>query len=296
MAPVLGDNRYGKAQIRLMKVDRDTDDGRHALHDLNVSVELAGDMRATHLDGDNSAVLPTDSQKNTVHAFAREHGVGEIEDFGLLLARHFVDSQPSVDRARVRIEEYPWRRVTASGRPAAHSFVQGGPEARTASVTYDGRGCWVVSGVSDLVLLNSTGSEFTGFLRDGYTTLDEATDRILCTSVSAQWRHPSRVTSSRPDWAASYTAARGGLTEGFADTYSRSLQQTLYAMGVRLLGACDGVAEVRLSLPNRHHYLVDLSPFGLDNPGQVFHVDDRPYGLIEGTVLADDATAAPEAW
>lgn len=296
MAVVLGDNQYGKSQIRLMKVDRDADGGRHALHDLNVSVLLAGDMTATHLDGDNSTVLPTDTQKNTVYAFAREHGVGEIEEFALLLARHFVDSQPSVDRARVRIEEYPWDRVTVAGRPAAHSFVQAGAEARTVSVTYDGQGAWVVSGVTDLVLLNSTGSEFTGYLKDRYTTLGEATDRILCTSVNAQWRHVGRHTSTTADWAKPHDAARDALSEAFADTYSRSLQQTLYAMGERLIGSCDGVAEVRLSLPNRHHFLVDLSPFGLDNPGQVFHVDDRPYGLIEGTILADDASAAPEAW
>ena len=292
MGVVLGDNRYGKSQIRLMRVDRDTDGGRHALHDLNVSVSLAGDLAATHLSGDNSAVLPTDTQKNTVYAFAREQGVGEIENFALLLARHFVDSQPSIRWARVRIEEYPWQRFDS----APHTFVQAGAEARTASVTYDGQGCWVLSGVTDLVLLNSTGSEFTGYVRDRYTTLAEATDRILCTSVTAQWRHTGQPGGTTVDWAKSYGAARGALTGAFADTYSRSLQQTLYAMGERLVDTCDGVAEVRLSLPNRHHFLVDLTPFGLDNPGEVFHVDDRPYGLIEGTVLADDALLAPEAW
>ena len=290
MGVVLGDNQYGKAQIRLMKAARDATS--HVLHDLNVSVALAGDLAATHLDGDNSAVLPTDTQKNTVYAFAREHGVGEIEDFALMLARHFVDSQPSIHRARVHVEEYPWQRVAVSGRPAPHSFTQAGAEARTSTVTYDGRGEWVRSGITDLVLLSSTDSEFTGFIRDRYTTLAEATDRILCTSVNAQWRH----TSTDIDWAKSFETARTAIVEAFADTYSRSLQQTLYAMGERLVGACEGVAEVRLSLPNRHHFLVDLSPFGLDNPGEVFHVDDRPYGLIEGTVLAEDAAPSPEAW
>jgi urate oxidase len=251
-----------------------------------------------HLAGDNAAVLPTDSQKNTVHAFAREHGVGEIEDFALLLARHFVDAQQTVHRARVRIEEYSWQRLTVAGRPAPHSFARCGDGTRTCTVTYDGRHAWVVSGIGDLVLLSSTDSEFTGFLKDRYTTLPEATDRILCTAVQARWRHAAVEADAAPStgWAKSYDAARTALTEAFADTYSRSLQQTLYAMGERLVGACDGVAEVRLSLPNRHHFLVDLGPFGLDNPGEVFHVADRPYGLIEGTVLAADATPAPEAW
>ncbi|HET6627882.1 MAG TPA: urate oxidase [Nocardioidaceae bacterium] len=289
---MLGDNQYGKAQIRLMKVDRDAE--THVLHDLNVSVTLSGDLAATHLDGDNSGVLPTDSQKNTVYAFAREHGIGQIEDFALRLARHFVDATPTVSRARVLVEEHPWQRVTVSGQPTSHSFVQAGAEARTATVTYDGQGVWVLSGITDLVLLSSTDSEFTGYLRDPYTTLPEATDRILCTSVNAQWRHSTPA--AEVDWEKSFDAARTALTEAFADTYSRSLQQTLYAMGQRLVDSCDTVSEVRLSLPNRHHFLVDLAPFGLDNPGQVFHVADRPYGLIEGTVLADDAVAAPEAW
>jgi urate oxidase len=67
-------------------------------------------------------------------------------------------------------------------------------------------------------------------------------------------------------------------------------------MGARVVSTCPGVDEVRLRLPNRHHLLVDLEPFGLDNPGEVFHVDDRPYGLIEGTVLADGASVDPGTW
>ena len=282
----LGDNRYGKAGVRLMKVDRTPE--RHVLHDLTVDVALAGDMDAVHLSGDNSAVLPTDTQKNTVFAFAREHGVGEVEAFASRLARHFVETQAGVHRARVSVQEHRWQRL--DDRP--HSFRQAGGEVRTATVTYDGQAERVLSGLTGLVLLNTTGSEFRGFARDRYTTLAEAGDRILCTSVDATWRHSAPV----EDWAKSHAAARTALLDGFADTYSRSLQETLYAMGERVVSACPEVAEVRLSLPNRHHFLVDLEPFDLDNPGEVFYVADRPYGLIEGTVLADDATPDPEAW
>jgi urate oxidase len=245
-------------------------------------------MQAVHLTGDNAAVLPTDTQKNTVFAFAREHGVGEIEDFAARLTDHFVDAAPSIGAARVAVHEHPWQRL--EDRP--HSFAQSGGEARTATVTYDGRARRTLSGLTGLVLLNTTASEFRGFARDRYTTLAEADDRILCTSVDATWRHETPP----EDWGKAHTAARSALVAAFADTYSRSLQQTLYAMGERLLSTCPGVAEVRLSLPNRHHFLVDLAPFGLDNPGEVFHVADRPYGLIEATVLADGAVPDPEAW
>jgi urate oxidase len=288
---VMGDNQYGKAEVRLMKVDRadhaSVGRDRHTLHDLNVSISLAGDMDAVHVAGDNSTVLPTDTQKNTVYAFAREHGVDQIEDFATRLARHFVDAQEAVRRARVRIEEFAWDRL------ADHSFARSGGEVRATTVTHDvDVPEQVVSGISGLVLLSSTGSEFRGFAKDDYTTLAETDDRILCTTVDARWRH----LGSQADWAASYDAVRDALTRAFADTYSRSLQQTLYAMGERVVATCHGVVEVRLRLPNVHHLLVDLEPFGLDNPNQVFHVDDRPYGLIEGTVLADGHDPDGSAW
>jgi urate oxidase len=278
----LGPNQYGKAETRLVRVVRDGD--RHDLTDLNVSVALAGDLSGTHLTGGNAAVLPTDTQKNTVYAFAREHGVGEIEAFGLLLARHFVDSQPSIHRAQVRIEQYGWRRL------GPHSFERDGREVRTARVRYDGHGAEVVSGLTDLVLLNSTDSEFHGYIKDRYTTLKETTDRILATAVTAQWRH----TGDGSDWAGSYAETRRILVETFAGTYSYALQQTLYAMGSNALEARPELAEVRLSMPNKHHFLVDLAPFGLDNPDEVYVAADRPYGLIEGSVVRDGAPPAQE--
>lgn len=283
---VLGPNRYGKAETRVVRVTRHGD--AHRIKDLTVSTSLSGDMTEVHLSGDNSAVLPTDTQKNTVFAFAKKHGVGAIEDFALLLARHFVDSQPTIHHARVAIDEYAWERNGAFG----HSFVRSGREIRTCVAHYDGTRSWVVSGLRDLVVLNTTNSEFWGFVKDEYTTLPETRDRVLATAVDAAWRH----TDASQDWDKTYENARAALLAAFADTYSLSLQQTLYAMGSRVLAECPGVCEVRLSLPNKHHFLVDLEPFGLDNDDEVYFAADRPYGLIEGTVLAAGAAPAPSAW
>jgi urate oxidase len=280
----LGPNQYGKAETRLVLVRRGARE--HELVDLNVSVALAGDLADTHLTGDNANVLPTDTQKNTVYAFAREYGIDSIEAFGVRLARHFVSATPSVHKARVSIESYGWRRL------GPHSFARTGEGVRTAVISASASQMWVVSGVKDLVLLNTTDSEFHGFIRDRYTTLAEATDRILATSVEASWRHGS----SEQDWDPLYDAACNAVVGAFVDTYSLSLQQTLYAMGQAVLAAAPSTVEVRLALPNRHHFLVDLAPFGLDNPGEVFLAADRPYGLIEGTVQRDDAPPAGLAW
>jgi urate oxidase len=287
----LGPTRYGKAETRVVRVTRGAD--RHEIRDLNVSVALAGDIAGTYLTGDNAAVLPTDSQKNAVYAFAQEHGIGEPEEFALRLARWFVDSQPAIRWARVEAEEYAWDRVEVAGQPAPHSFARSGRETRLVSVTVDGDRAWVVSGLADLVLLNTTGSEFRGYPRDRYTTLPETGDRVLATAVRARWRHTG---VGGADWAGSYRAVGRHLVEAFAGTYSRSLQQTLYAMGERVLAHRPEVAEIRLSLPNRHHLLVDLAPFGLANDNETFVAADRPYGLIEGTVCRDGEPAAPEAW
>ncbi|MEU8079531.1 factor-independent urate hydroxylase [Catellatospora citrea] len=279
----LGPNRYGKAECRLVTVVRDGE--RHELTDLNVSTRLAGRLDATHLTGDNADVLPTDTQKNTVYAFARD-GFASIEQFGLRLARHFVAGQDAIEQAQVHVESYGWRRL------GGHSFARAGDEVRTATVTATAEQAWVVGGLHGLTLLNTTGSMFQGFPRDRYTTLPEADDRILATAVDARWR----FASADVDWNAAFEAVRDALVGAFVDTYSRSLQQTLYAMGERVLQRVPEVAEVRLALPNRHHFLVDLSPFGLDNPDAVYFAADRPYGLIEGTVQRDDAPPPGLAW
>jgi urate oxidase len=290
---VLGQNQYGKAETRVVRIVRDG--GTHHIKDLNVSVALSGDMDDVHLSGSNANVLPTDTTKNTVYAFAKEHGIESAEQFGIHLARHFVTSQEPIRRARIRIEEYAWERIPGSGAnspndaaDARHSFVRKGQETRTAEITYDGERWQVVSGLKDLVVMNSTDSEFWGFLKDKYTTLKEAYDRILATEVTARWRfHWTGGEQGAPRWEEAYEEIRGHLLAAFAGTYSLSLQQTLYAMGSRVIDARPDVDEVRLSLPNKHHFLVDLEPFGLKNDNEVYLAADRPYGLIEGTVLRE---------
>jgi urate oxidase len=285
VAVTLGHNQYGKAETRVVRVYRDTEP--HELVDYNVSVALSGDFTDIHLHGDNTNCLTTDATKNTVNAFAKEHGdaARQPESFGLALARHFVDDTEPVHRARVRLEMYPWRRLLSGGAPHPHAFARDGGHVRTATVTYDGDESWVVSGVKDLVLLKTTDSEFHGFLQDRYTTLPPTRDRIMATSVTAQWWHTELDT----DWGASHDEALATMTDVFAAHHSLALQQTMFAMGEAMIEGQPGIGEVRFSLPNKHHFRVDLSPFGLDNPNEVFHADDRPYGYIEGTIHREGA-------
>jgi urate oxidase len=278
----LGPNQYGKAEVRIVRITRDTP--RHEIEDLNVTSQLRGDFtRDSHLHGDNALVVATDTQKNTIYGLAREGGIGSPEAFLLRLAEHFTTSFDWVDGGRWSAEAYAWDRITAGGEPHDHAFVRRGQATRTALVEVDGSGTLVGAGLTDLTVLKSTGSEFHGFPRDRFTTLQETDDRILATAVTAEWTYASPDV----DFNATYAAIEAQLLEVFATTHSLALQQTLYAMGEAVLEAHEAVTQIWLSMPNKHHFLVDLEPFGLDNPGEVFFAADRPYGLIEAAVLRD---------
>jgi urate oxidase len=271
-------NGYGKAAVRLVKVDRGP--AQHHLHDLTVDTQLQGDFEAAHLSGDNAVVLPTDTMKNTVYAFAREGPVDPPESFAERLGRHFLTACPAARRAVVSVFVHGWSRAGAHSREHPHAFVRGTAERRIARVTVDAVGAAVEAGVDGVGLLKTADSAFTGFLREGHTTLVETRDRIFATELEAEWRYKS----TSPSWNEAWAAVRAALVGTFADHRSESVQQTLYAMGTAALDACGEVTEIRLLLPNRHHLLVDLTPFDLDNPNQVFVATQEPYGRIEAVI------------
>jgi urate oxidase len=295
MAIILGDNQYGKAESRVVRIVRDT--ARHEIHDLNVTTALRGPFAPAYLVGDQSNVLPTDTQKNTAFAYAKSVGIRSIEEYGLALARHFVNDVEPAEGARIEIEEFAWTRAVIDGVEHDHTWTRTGAETRTAAITVDATGEYVIGGFKDLVILKSTGSEFAGFLKDEYTTLPETHDRVMATSLVAKWRFDSAsFDGTDVDWNAVYPKVKSIMVREFATLQSLALQQTLWQMGRAVIEEIPSIVEVRLTAPNKHHFVVDLSPFGLDNPGEVFIAADRPYGLIEAQVLRDDAPPAHDAW
>lgn len=290
MAIILGDHQYGKAESRLVRIYRDQP--RHEIRDLNVTTALRGPFEPAYLIGDQSNVLPTDTQKNTAYAFAKSRGIEAIEQFGLDLARRFVHDIDPVEGARVEIEEYAWERAIVDGSEHDHTWLRKGQEIRTAAITVDSSGEYVIAGLKDLVILKSTGSEFAGFLVDEYTTLPETHDRIMATALDVKWRYDGTDLV----WDSIYADVRKIMVKEFASLQSLALQQTLWHMGTAVLKAYPQIAEIRLKAPNRHHFDYDIGRFGLENRGEVFIAADRPYGLIEATITRDDASDAGEAW
>lgn len=282
---VLTHNQYGKAENRVVRITRDTP--RHEIEDLNVTSQLRGDFAAAHLAGDNGHVVATDTQKNTIFAFARD-GVGSPEAFLLRLAEHFTGDFDWVTGGRWAAEQYTWARINDHD----HSFYRTNAETRTAVVVRDGDTDTVIAGFHGLTVLKSTESGFEGYPKDRYTTLKETNDRILATDIATRWRY----NTGDVDYNAAYADIKAIILDTFTQGYSAALQQTLYQMAEAVLAAHPEVDEIKFSCPNKHHFVVDLSPFGLENPNEVFYAADRPYGLIEATVQRSDATDASAAW
>jgi urate oxidase len=282
---VLTHNQYGKAENRVVRITRDTP--RHEIEDLNVTSQLRGDFAAAHLEGDNSHVVATDTQKNTIFAFAKD-GVGSPEAFLLRLAEHFTGDFDWVTGGRWAAEQYTWSRINDHD----HSFYRTNAETRTAVGVRDGATDTVIAGFHGLTVLKSTESGFEGYPKDRYTTLKETDDRILATDIATRWRY----NTAEVDYNAAYDDIKAIILDTFTQGYSAALQQTLFQMAEAVLAAHPEVDEIKFSCPNKHHFVVDLSPFGLENPNEVFYAADRPYGLIEATVQRADAGTADAAW
>jgi urate oxidase len=225
--------------------------------------------------GDNSLVVATDTMKNTVYAFAREHLTGSVEAFGTVLARHFA-AVPQVERATVSIEEHAWRPIGA----AADAFWRDRSSTRTASIAASRDTLTFEAGIADLTLMKTARSAFTGFPRDEYTTLPETTDRIMATKLSATWRYEE----GELDFDELFQAIRSTLLEVFAAHESESVQHSIWLVGQAIVDRHPEVAEITMTLPNLHHWLADLSPFGQPNDREIFIATTEPFGLIQATV------------
>jgi len=278
----LTDNSYGKSRVRLTKVVRAGE--THSLLELTIQIALGGEFGRVYTHGDNAPCIPTDTMKNTVYALAKRTSFDSAEDFGRILAAHFLESFSHVGWAEISLEQALWSRIEVDGRQHAHAFQRAGSAARTAFVREErGDAPLIRGGLTGLDVIKTTRSGFDGFLRDQYTTLPETTDRILATIVDASWDYGARA----GDFNAIFDAARRTILESFATHDSKSVQQTLYAMGEILLARVPEIDSVSFTMPNQHRILVNLQPFGLSNENEIFTATSEPYGLIKGTVTRE---------
>ena len=277
----LGSNAYGKNAVNLSKIIRH--EGYHEIKQISVNVQLEGDFEAVHTVGDNTKILPTDTQKNTVYALAKDHFDSSIEAFGIYLANYFLSNNVQVSKCRVEITEHLWARMSFDGMAHPHAFTGGHSEKHFTVIEQTSNGISISSGIKDLLILKTTDSGFEHFIRDDYTTLKETNDRIMATQCKAQWQYAS----TEIDFQAAYESIRTTLLKTFAFHKSLSVQHTLYAIGEQILKENECVKEISLIMPNKHHILFNLDQFGMENKNEIFVATDEPYGYITGTVVRE---------
>jgi urate oxidase len=278
----LAENSYGKSSVRVMKVKRDRP--LHTVWEWKVEVLLSGDFESCFTGGDNSAILPTDTMKNTVYSRARESTAECIEDLALELCAFFLARNPQVKRVAINIASTLWEHALVQGKPHPSTFIRGSSEAQTTAVTCaQADEATITSGLENLVLLKTANSGFEGYLRDSLTTLPETADRLLGTALRAQWKYQS---ATMP-FDQVRIKMRDTLIEAFANHDSKSVQHTLYAMAQKVLDAVPEIIDVELAMPNKHCLLVDLSRFGQTNPNEIFVPTDEPYGNIVARIVRE---------
>jgi len=300
--PVM-EHEYGKSDIKLLFVKKNTN--KHEIYELNVETSLTLDSDDAFRTGSNLDVIATDSQKNTVFILAKMHGVASAEEFGILLAKHFLSQYPWVVRARISVAIAPWVRVTdQQGREHNHAFVQTRTSTRMAEVILHRDGEMKVSGgIRDLTVLKTTQSSFVDFVRDEFRTLPDNADRCLSTTVTADWD----FTDLRSSWN-NETKSVSGLNfdevfrtvediiletfSGPVDTgvFSTSVQHTQFLMGKHVLQQISEIDEIHIGMPNRHYFDIDFSKFAEipevhgTGAGEVLRYVSQPSGQISSTL------------
>ena len=285
MTDKLAQQCYGKSQVRLSRITRTN--ARHEFIQLNVEIALSGDFEAAYITGNNQQVIPTDTMKNTVYALAKNDGVASCESFAVSLASHFVREFPHVSTAKVSAREQLWRRLEFHDQKHPHAFVGGSSEQNTCVAKATRRGIELRCGIAGLQVLKTTESGFSGFLHDQYTTLADTDDRIFATTITATW--PANELDA--DWTTHRQSIRTAILDVFANRFSPSVQKTLFEMAEAAFDACPALDEISIAMPNQHHLLADLAPFGLKNGNEVFVPTSEPFGMISATIKRDGSSS-----
>jgi urate oxidase len=271
-------NRYGKGRVRTLRLEKS---GEHnTVREMTLQVMLEGAFSQAYTDADNRRVIATDTIKNIVNLVARDHVTAEAEGFCLAVAHRFLETYEHVESVSVFGAETRWARIMIDGVAHPHGFTLDANGQPVVRLTQTRRDCRLESGIENFTFMKSTGSGWSDYLMDEFTTLPETTDRIAATSMNAYWLWSGTVA----DYMAKNRKVLDQMLEVFVTTYSAGVQDSLCRMGEAALGAVPEIAEISLACPNKHYLPLDLSRFGVAADNMVFTPTDEPHGQIECTI------------
>ncbi len=272
-------NRYGKARVRVLRLQREGE--RHTVRELSVQAMLEAEgLERAYTAGDNAAVVATDTIKNVVNALACDHPAADGETFAGIVAAFLLDRYAHVGRADIRAVETRWTRLVVDGAPHPHAFALDGNGTPFAHVVATRDGTVVQSGIEGYTVMKTTQAGWSGFHADAYRTLPDTDDRIVATAMDATWTW----TAAPAAYPAANATILDAMLRDFATTYSRGVQDSMYRMGEAALAAVPELAAIRFAMPNKHYLPMNLAGFGRDAAGTVFLPTDEPHGQIEAVV------------
>lgn len=290
--------RYGKAHValyrtyaqpltRLTVIPESAFTGQdNTLFAADVDVEvLGGNFLPAYTRGDNANVVATDTMKNFILQSALDYAGATMEGLVHFLGRRFLDTWPSLEALRLRSRQLPFDAAPVPGGPSAtlfrrsrddHGFAQielarQGPDVRVVAHQIGRLG---------LQLIKVTGSSFTHFARDQYTTLPEALDRPLYVHLDVFWRYGDvgdAVGADHSRYVAS-EQVRDFVGVVFHDFVSLSIQHLVHEMGQRLLARFPQIAEVSFEAENRLWDTAFVS--AVDERVKVYCDPRPPFGSI----------------
>src|SRR5688572_9472220 len=281
--PRLGASSQGESRLRMLRVVRRGD--RHDARDLTVSIRFEGEFATAFLEGRGDGIIPGETLKSLVHQIVREHAGGELEVIGLALCRRVLATHRQVSRVRVKIAEQPWSRMDVGGKPQGQTFVLGGPEQRTVTITSNGPQTAVVAGIDNLTLMRTTGflSRRVGPRSDDGR--EDAAQALLVGSLSAKWTYSNADVTFGPY----HQGVRAAIAETFAVHAAHSVQHTLYAIADVVLATYEEILDITLSMHERPYRPADFFSAQLENPDELFLAAEEPLGVVEVTVERDSS-------
>jgi len=294
----LESHNHGKTRVRVLKVRRGA---QHAVSEYSVQIRLfSPDYAKVFTHEDNTGLVATDTQKNTVYVVAKRTSASTPEQFGIDLATHFLKEYPVLTAVETEVQEAPWMRASIDGSPHDHSFLRTSPERAIATVWVsrdDIKRPQVTSSLIGMTILKTTQSGFSDYLKDKYTLLPDTSERCLSTELSAQWRYVPQDDALSCDYAAVRESVRKNIIYGLfgpaaGGVFSASVQATIYDAGCLVLTATPEVEKIQINTPNIHYLpFHSLKALGSKFENDIFVPTSEPSGTIQCVVSRNDSSS-----
>ncbi|GMI14018.1 hypothetical protein TrVE_jg7449 [Triparma verrucosa] len=281
---------HGKAKVRVMKVVRT--EAKHFCYEYSVDTTLySPTYERVFTADDNTDLVATDTQKNTVYVVAKRTKADSPEQFAVDLCKHFLSEYSILTGAEALVRQVVWERAVVDGSDHDHGWIKRGPEMNVGHCKFDRDDVPVVtSKLQGYTIFKSTQSGFANYLQDKYTLLPPCEERCLSTEMDATWTYAGDIDGDCGgsfDYSSLRTTVVSELTKGIfgpasGGVFSVSLQATIYDAGCMVLTACPDVKNIKIETPNKHYLPYrQLETLGETFEDDVFTPTDEPSGTIQ---------------